>query len=308
MPFFSIVIPLYNKENFVQNTLKSVLNQTFQDFEVIVVDDGSTDKSAEKVKEFNNPKINYFRIENQGVSTARNIGIQKSKANYICFLDADDYWYPYFLEEMHSYILLYPEQKVFACAIEFQIENKIIPSVYSIEKKGNHQIIDYFESSLKQSALWSSSSVFEKSVFEKSGVFNPKYQAGEDTDLWVRVGLNFPVVFIWKIGARYVFDRNSLSFNRKKIVSKANFQEYSEYEKQNPKLKKFLDYNRFSLAIESKISRDKKYFLEIRNQIDEKNLPLRKRILLQLPSELLIFLIKLKRILAKIGIGNSVFK
>jgi glycosyltransferase involved in cell wall biosynthesis len=308
MPFFSVVIPLYNKEDFIQNTLKSVLNQTFQDFEIIIIDDGSTDKSAEKVKEIDNPKINYCRIENQGVSNARNVGIQHSKADYICFLDADDYWYPHFLEQMYKYIQLLPDQKVFAYAIEFQITNKIIPSVYSIDKNGEYQIVNYFESSLRQSVLCSSSIVVEKSVFDKTGLFNVAYQAGEDTDLWIRIGIYFPVVFIWKIGARYVHDKHSLSLNRKKLVSKANFEEYQDLEQENASLKKFLDYNRFSLAIESKVFKEKDSFQRYCKQLDLDNLPLRKKILLYLPSGILRFLIQVKRNLARLGIGNSVFK
>lgn len=308
MPFFSIVIPLYNKENFIQDTLKSVLNQSFQDFEVLIIDDGSTDKSLEKAKSVSDNRIRIFEQENKGVSEARNKGIKEANTNYIAFLDADDYWYPHFLEEMHKHIKISPQQKVFACAIEFQIKDKTIPSVYSIEKKGGYQVVNYFESSLKQSVLWSSSAVFEKSVFEVSGVFNPNYQAGEDTDMWVRIGLRFPVVFIWKIGARYVFAQNSLSLSRKKLVSKADFEEYVELEKQNPQLKKFLDYNRFSLAIENKLSKNQKNFERFINQINPNNLSLRKKILIKLPSSILLLLIQLKREIALLGFGNSHFK
>lgn len=308
MPFFSIVIPLYNKENFIQNTLKSVLDQSFQDFEVLIIDDGSTDKSLEKIKSISDSRIRIFEQENKGVSEARNKGIKEAKANYIAFLDADDYWYPHFLDEMYKYIQALPEQKVFACAIEFQIKNKIIPSVYSIERKGDYQLVDYFKSSLRQSVLCSSSGVFQKSIFEVSGVFNPNYQAGEDTDMWVRIGLHFPVVFIWKIGARYVFAQNSLSLSRKKLVSKADFEEYIELEKQNPELKKFLDYNRFSLGIENKLSKNQKNFERFINQICPNNLPLRKKILLKLPSSILLLLIQLKKKVALLGFGNSHFK
>ena len=104
MPFFSVIVPLYNKENFVENTLKSVLNQNFTDFEVIIVNDGSIDKSEEKVKGFNDDRIKYFYQENQGASSARNFGIEKANSNYIAFIDADDYWFPNFLQEMFNNI------------------------------------------------------------------------------------------------------------------------------------------------------------------------------------------------------------
>ena len=91
-PFFSIVIPLYNKENYIGHTLKSVLNQAFQDFEIIIVNDGSTDKSLEKVNSIKDARVQLFSIENRGVSYARNYGIEKALASLIIFLDADDTW------------------------------------------------------------------------------------------------------------------------------------------------------------------------------------------------------------------------
>ena len=86
----SIVIPLYNKENSIQRTIDSILEQTNQDYEVIIVDDGSTDRSSEIVKSYNNEKFHYYLKQNGGVSSARNYGIQKSKGEWIMFLDADD--------------------------------------------------------------------------------------------------------------------------------------------------------------------------------------------------------------------------
>jgi glycosyltransferase involved in cell wall biosynthesis len=83
MPFFSVVIPLYNKENFIKNTLDSVLSQTFTDFEVLIVNDGSTDSSVEIIKKFTDPRISYFSKENQGVSSARNYGVEKANTKLI---------------------------------------------------------------------------------------------------------------------------------------------------------------------------------------------------------------------------------
>ena len=81
MSFFSIIIPLYNKEKFIENTLKSVLNQTFTDYEILIVNDGSTDNSLGKVLQFNDSRIKHFNKENGGVSTARNYGIKKAKSD-----------------------------------------------------------------------------------------------------------------------------------------------------------------------------------------------------------------------------------
>ncbi|MGG7034336.1 MAG: glycosyltransferase family 2 protein [Flavobacterium sp.] len=307
MAFFSVIIPLYNKEHFIENTIKSVLNQTFSDFEIIIINDGSTDKSEEKVKGFNDSRISYFSKENGGVSSARNMGIQKSNSDFITFLDADDYWYPHFLQEMFTAIEQFPKQKVFSAAIEIETSKKVIPAHYSIEKTNDYEVVDYFKASLKQSVLWTSCAVFHKSVFEKMGDFDLKIKSGQDVDLWIRVGLFYPVLFSWKILARYVYDAKSLSKSSATVSNGMNFTKFLEEEKRNPDLRRFIDLNRFTLAIKSKISGNKALFREYYNLIDKTDLSLKKRIILKLPVFVLKQLIIVKRILAELGLGSSVF-
>jgi len=308
MAFFSIIIPLFNKENFIQNTLTSVLNQTCNDFEIIIVNDGSTDKSEEKVLSFKDPRIRYFFKENDGVSTARNFGIEKAKSNYITFIDADDYWYPDFLQEMFGYINKFPEQKVFSAAIEIETSKKTIPSSYSIAKTGNYEIVTYFEASVKETVICTSCAVFHKSVFEKTGSFDINLKSGEDTDMWIRIGLNYPILFVWKILARYRYDPKSLSKNHKTSINSFDYSKYAILEKTNPSLKKFLDLNRFSLAIKSKLIGEQEIFSKLYKTIDLQNMSLKKRILLKLPVFVLKPLIMLKTLLANLGLGNSIFK
>lgn len=308
MPFFSIIIPLFNKENFIENTLKSVLNQSFIDFEVLIINDGSTDKSEEKVLEFKDTRIHYFYKENEGVSAARNFGIEKAKSNYITFIDADDYWYPNFLEEMFKNIRRFPELKVFSAAIEVETSKKIIPSTYSIVKTADCEIVNYFEASSKETVICTSCAVFHKSVFEKTGNFDIQLKSGEDTDMWIRIGLIYPILFSWKILARYVYDPKSLTKNHTTTINSFDFSKYTSLEKTNPSLKKFLDLNRFSLAVKSKIIGEKKHFLLFYKAIDLENLSFKKRILLKLPVYILKPLIDLKTLLANFGLGNSVFK
>lgn len=308
MSFFSVIIPLYNKECFIENTLKSVLNQSFTDFEVIIINDGSTDKSEEKTLEFKDARIQYFHKENGGVSSARNFGIEKSKSDYIAFIDADDYWYPNFLQEMHQNIHKHPEFKVFSAAIEVETAKKVIPSKYSILKTGDCEIVNYFEASSKESVIWTSCAVFHKSVFEKVGVFDPKIKIAEDTDLWIRVGLNYNVLFSWKILARYCYDSNSVSRNLKYIMEESTLLKYGIEEKKNKPLKKFLDLNRFSMSIKCKLIGDHNRFKNYYAEIHYKNVGLKKMILLNLPSFILIKLIKIKSFITNLGLGKSVFK
>lgn len=308
MPFFSIIIPLFNKENFIENTLKSVLNQNFTDFELIIVNDGSTDASEEKVIQFKDERIRYLSKENGGVSTARNFGIEMAQADYITFIDADDYWYPDFLKEMHINIISYSEIKVFSAAIEIETSKKTFPASYSISKTGECEIVDYFNASYKETAICTSCAVFHKNIFEKVGYFDTKIKSGQDTDMWIRIGLIYPILFSWKILARYVFDGKSLSKNPEFNTEKINFSKFSEQEKNNPDLKKFLDLNRFSLAVKSKIEKKDTLFNNYYNSIDLEKLAYKKRILLLLPSNILKLLITFKQNLTEIGLGSSVFK
>lgn len=308
MAFFSVIIPLYNKENFIENTIKSILNQTFQDFEIIVVNDGSTDKSEEKVLQFKDDRIRYFNKKNEGVSQTRNFGLTEANTDFVAFLDADDYWYPSFLETMHHYCTLFPKQKVFAAAFEIETSKKVFPAAYSIRKTGNFEFVNYFRASSKESVILTSGAVFKKSIFKKTGVFDPNIKSGQDTDLWIRIGIIFPVLFIWKILVRYTHDENSLSKNKNLMHAKMDFSKFSELEKTDPDLKYFLDLNRFSLAIKSKLTHNKTQFKYYYNEINLKNLGLRKRLLLTLPSNILVLLIQIKLKLAEFGLGSSVFK
>src|SRR5690625_3750960 len=103
------MISLYNKEKHITKTINSVLNQTYKKFELIIIDDGSIDRSLEVVEKFNDSRIKVFTFENNGVSVARNLGIEKAKYNYIAFLDADDEWEENFLFNVKKLIQTYPE-------------------------------------------------------------------------------------------------------------------------------------------------------------------------------------------------------
>lgn len=308
MPQFSVIIPLYNKENFIEETLQSVLQQSVTDFEIVVVNDGSTDHSEAIVLKHTDSRIRYFSKTNEGVSLARNFGIDKANGAYVAFLDADDYWYPDFLETFRQTILQFPEQLVFAASKEIQTAHKTFPAGYNFKKSNQPQLLNYFESSKKESILWTSCAVFHKRVFEKVGVFDPAIRIGEDTDLWIRVGLEFPIVFHPKILARYNYDEQSVSRAVSYIMPDSTFLKYAEAEKDHVGLHQFLDLNRFTVAIKYKLLGNKAAFKMYAKEIDSKNLNLKKQILLQLPVFLLLRLIRFKQFLANNGLGNSVFR
>ena len=308
MPFFSVIIPLYNKEKFVENTLKSVLKQSFMDFEVIIVNDGSTDASEEKVKQFSDDRIRYFSKENEGVSTARNFGIAQAKSEYITFIDADDFWYPDFLLEMFQNINRFPKQKIFSGAIEVETLAKILKAQYSIEKTSDCEIVNYFNASIKTTVICTSCAVFHKSIFDEIGNFDSNIKSGQDTDLWIRIGLIYPVVFSWKVLARYVYDPESLSKRREFITKKLDFSKFSEIEKEHPALKNFLDLNRFAVAIKCKLNNENKSFESLYKAIDLKKISSKKRIILITPAFVLKILIQVNLFLVRIGLSNTLYR
>lgn len=218
MPLISVVIPLYNKGPQIKRAIQSVLAQKFQDFEIIIVDDGSTDKSAEVVKGFTDPKIRLIQQENEGVSAARNRGIEKAKADLIAFLDADDEWTPSFLETVLRLKNKYPEAGAYAAGYkiyrgsEIKIANLknlppapwegLLPSYFMSTALGDHPVC-------------SSAVCIPRNIIKELGGFKKGVVWGEDVDLWGRVALKYPIAYSWEIGAIYHKEAINRSFKRR---------------------------------------------------------------------------------------------
>lgn len=308
MVFFSVIIPVYNKARFIQNTLTSVLNQQFSDFEVLVIDDGSTDESCSIIQAFEDPRIRLIKQTNQGVSAARNAGIQEAKAPYIAFLDADDLWEPDHLETMHNYCLQFPDESLFNTAKTIDTGHQLIPAHYAITHTADYELVNFFEASRIEPAIWTSSVVIKKSALDRVGNFDTSIKSGQDLDLWIRLGMHFQVVFIWHRTARYTFDADSLSKQTSLTPKKMNFSGYANCEKENPAIKRYLDWNRYSLGIKSKLRGDWAYYHEMKKGIAFENLSIKKRILFVLPACILRVLIKLQPLLIALGLRRTLFK
>lgn len=310
MARFSVIISLYNKENHIGETLNSVLAQTFQDFEIIVLNDGSTDTSETIVMSTNDHRVRYFSQENKGASAGRNAAISKANGQYIALLDADDLWLPNYLETIHQLILSYPEESVFATAVTLETSSNAIPSVYSIKNIKDKEIylVNYFESSYINTVLTSSSSVLHYSVFKKIGTYDTSIKSGQDTDLWIRIGTHYKVVFINDALVTYRYEKQSLSNMTKRVADKLKLDNFTNLEVADPSLKKFMDLNRFSLAILAKLGNDSKNFKQYEEGIDYKNLNRKQRFLIKQPAIILQLLHYVKRLMERSGIHLSAFK
>lgn len=186
-PFFSVIIPLYNKENEISHTLNSVLLQSFENFEILIVNDGSTDNSLDVLSKFIDNRLKIYTIENKGVSNARNYGICMSRGKYIAFLDADDLWSKYFLEYMYDLINIFIDSNIFASnyfinkiPIDFNERFRNISLKSFI-------INDYFNCAFYMPLITASSVVIKKACFDNNFYFNSKYTHGEDLDIWLKL-------------------------------------------------------------------------------------------------------------------------
>ncbi|MBJ6369299.1 glycosyltransferase family 2 protein [Snuella sedimenti] len=312
MPFFSVIIPLYNKGNYIKNTLESVLNQTFQDFEIIVIDDGSFDNGKKIVSTVSDKRVNLYSTHNKGVSHARNYAISKAKANLIAFLDADDIWLPNHLQDLKTLHKNYPNCGLYCKAYFSQYKKIIIKSIYKNIPKDKYWmgiVKDYFDSSMVNSIAWTSAVMIPKNVFKRVGGFNENYNSGEDTDLWIRIALIFNVAFYNKVSAIY----NLLSENKITNSSFTNRKHfdldvYESNAKANLNLKKYLDLNRFSMAIQYKLENNHKPSKILYQKITPSNLSSIKKIIFHLPNGILNRLLKLRHQTRRININLRLFR
>lgn len=199
---FSIIIPLYNKEKFLFETLSSVELQTYKDFEVIIVDDSSTDNSFNIAKTFKKDKrFKVYTKLNGGVSDARNFGFEKAVGQYICFLDADDIWDSSYLQEVYRLIKKYPDYDVFC--LGYSSFNNVIKDAYvkyNLRKyiKTDDAVIDFFRYSVlrKGSIALTSAVVISRSLIESKQLkFKTGCSMGEDVDFWVRACASKDIVY-----------------------------------------------------------------------------------------------------------------
>ena len=200
MNLFSVVIPLYNKEQSIANTIQSVLNQSFQEFEVVIINDGSTDNSVQVVQGINDQRIRLIHQENQGVSAARNKGIEEAKNEWIAFLDGDDLWEVNHLEEIVKMMKAYPQEKVYVTSFKYSDNREFYRHT---RKKPIFKIKDYFKDVVKENLIWTSIVVIHRDCFINVGMFNTKYIRGEDIDLWIRLAKNYNIIKTNKITAIY---------------------------------------------------------------------------------------------------------
>jgi len=181
---FSIIIPTYNRADFIEKTIHSALTQTFANFEVIIIDDGSTDSTEETINAINDDRINYFKKENEERGAARNYGILKASGEYITFLDSDDILYPNYLEEAKIFI-----EKNSSPSFFFQAYNTI-DVTGQILSNSLKKYKDVYSSLISKGNFIACQGVFVRKEVISNNLFNPdrELSGSEDYELWLRLG------------------------------------------------------------------------------------------------------------------------
>ena len=198
---FSVIIPLYNKAPYVRKALDSIYAQTYRDFECIIVDDGSTDGSLDVVRslDIGDCKLEIISQANAGVAAARNNGVVKSKGEYVCFLDADDWWETNFLEEMDRLIKEYPDAGLYATNYVYYKPGKT-----HVALKIERGYMNYPEAYLQgEMPVWTGAACMLRKVFDEMEGFPKGIKLGEDFLLWAKTALNYKVAFCEKTLAFY---------------------------------------------------------------------------------------------------------
>ena len=249
---FSVILPLYNKASYVDKAIKSVLAQTCADFELIIMDDGSTDGSYEvALRAFDGyDKCSIYRQQNAGVSIARNQAVVMSHGEYLCFLDADDWWEPSFLESMSILISDFPDAGIYGTGYRIVNDSRRKTRVASIGVEHGFEkgYINYCQtySNGMYMPLWTGAVCVSRSVFEEMGGFKSHLKLGEDFDLWIRIALKYKVAFLnvplsnynqdsspeWRAVGRLQEPRFHMLWNMDYLA---------EEEKSNPDLKQLMD-------------------------------------------------------------------
>ncbi len=310
-PFFSVIIPLYNKEKYLKNTLNGVLSQTFADFEVVIVNDGSTDGSLDILETFSDSRLKIIHQENQGVSVARNKGMANAKADYFCFLDADDTWKPNHLQAFYDTINKFPDAKMYCNRYVTQISKNGFITNKFIDIADDYQgyVTDFFKSSLINRVALTSAVCIHKDIFNEIGGFNKDLKSDQDLDYWIKIALKHKIAITPYTTLIYNFinANKSLSKDQSKYNKLTDLNQYRELEKSNKSLQAFLDIYRIEYGLHYHMLGLKNMSHEYLKYVNTENIGFKTRFLLKLPPFLLTYLLTLKRKLRNYGIDFTVY-
>ena len=230
MPKVSVIIPTHNRAEFLRSAITSVLNQTFQNFEILIIDDASKDHTREVLSNFKDTRIKVIHNPvSKGDAGARNVGVMNSNCEYIAFLDDDDEWLPEKLKIQTCFLDECPSEVGGICTDRFTIKEIGRIPLYTSSPESNDLS--------KRNFITTSSILLRKECFEKQGLFDETIPFCSDFDMWIRISKTYSFKVIKMPLVKYYIRGNSLTFNHERIIRGMEilFKKHDDFFKKNPK-------------------------------------------------------------------------
>ena len=207
----SVIIPVHNSEKYILKCINSVINQTYKNLEIILIDDKSTDNSVELIKKIGDKRIKLIALKkNSGAAIARNKGIEKSSGDYICFLDSDDYWKPKKIEKQLKFI----KDKAFIYSEYLYLRNNKTHTAHVPKSLTYNQL-------LKNSAIFTSTVMLNRKYLEKEDIYMPNIRMGQDYGAWYKILKKINVAYgMQEVLSVYRVGNKSLSSNKFKAIKR----------------------------------------------------------------------------------------
>jgi glycosyltransferase involved in cell wall biosynthesis len=238
LPFFTVVIPTYNRADLIEKTIRSVLSQSFTDFELLVVDDGSTDQTESVVNGINDPRLVYYKKENAERAAARNFGAKHAKGQYVNFFDSDDIAFSNHLQTAFDLIQQKNQPEAFHLAYEWAFPNG------EVFKKVN-QFSGNINLALTKSNVFSCNGVFVRTDIINQNPFNEdrSLSASEDWELWLRLASKYPIQYTNTITSQIIDHegRSVSTINKDKLIKRKEL--FFKYTLENPEVRAFIGKN-----------------------------------------------------------------
>lgn len=307
---FSIIIPLYNKEAYILETIETVLNQTYSNFEILIVNDCSTDNSLAVVKQIEDHRIFIFEhTNNKGLSATRNTAISHAKGEIICLLDADDLWKTTYLETIAKLYKSFPEYSFYGTDyIEQYPFGNISPNkTIEVNAQNTSFVIDnFFESNMGQPIICPSSLSFKKSIFEDIQIFDESITFAEDVDFYLTNFAKHKLVYYYQALVKHR-DGNPGQMTQNNISHKTipDFKKYELIYPNNTSVRKYIDFQRYCFAINLKMEQSFEKANHLIKDIYFPNLNSKQQLLLKLPFTALYLIKKMKSFFLKRNIKLS---
>ena len=307
---FSVIMPAYNAEQYITESIESVLSQSYDNFEIVVINDGSIDNTATVVSEIADKRIRLFNKDNGGVSNARNFGIEHSRGKFICFLDSDDLWMENHLEVLNNLIKQNSTCSVFCTGykiLDFKNEYvEVSKNALSGLKEESIVINNYFKFQREHGNFVHINSLCVcKTVFDISGKFQPYERIGEDTDMLYRIVSRFDLVLSKKVTSVYRRNESSVTAKRSFNYNWSFLNHYQDLladstvkEEVKPYIKMFVEQYKVSIARNYLLEMNKGKAKAVFKDIDKTKVPVKyyyaTKLLILLPSFVAIFAAKIR--------------